>query len=129
MADCTSRSFFSIEVNHPSFKFNCAHFIALQGYREKLHGHNYTVGVRVQGSSGDNNNLNRCGTMTNKEPFLGSDGYLCDFSDIKRVLRAICCQFDEHFICPMNSPVLRTRQLLVNVVDDLVDDSRHVVNV
>ena len=37
-------------VMKQDFKFHCAHFVAFKGYRERLHGHNYTVGVRMRGT-------------------------------------------------------------------------------
>ena len=53
---------FEVFVNTPELKFNCAHFIAFRGFREKLHGHNYTMSVRVTG-----------------QDTLGEDGYVIDF--------------------------------------------------
>ncbi|MFT4572386.1 MAG: 6-pyruvoyl-tetrahydropterin synthase, partial [Candidatus Binatia bacterium] len=38
---------YQVFVSKDNFKFNAAHFIAYQGFREKLHGHNYRVSVRV----------------------------------------------------------------------------------
>jgi len=40
---------FSIHVAKENLKFSAAHFIAYPGFREPLHGHNYQVGVRVEG--------------------------------------------------------------------------------
>ena len=81
---------FEVNVSKADFKFNCAHFIAFKGFREKLHGHNYTASIRVIG--GEN---------------IGRDGYVIDFGDIKRVARKVCKQLDELFLCPMNSDVLK----------------------
>lgn len=44
--DCS----FEVVVDKDDFKFNCAHFVAFQGFRERLHGHNYHVVVRLVGS-------------------------------------------------------------------------------
>ena len=38
--------------------------------------------------------------------YVQHDGYLIDFGDIKKAVRAICKSFNEHFICPMNSDAL-----------------------
>ena len=46
-----------------------AHFVAFKGFRERLHGHNYTVGVRVFG------------------PLSEGDGYVLDFGDVKKAPR------------------------------------------
>ena len=33
---------YEVQVKSERFKFNAAHFVAFPGYRERLHGHNYT---------------------------------------------------------------------------------------
>jgi 6-pyruvoyltetrahydropterin/6-carboxytetrahydropterin synthase len=56
---------------------------ALRGYRgkcENVHGHNYRVRVTVEG------------------PQLDSIGLLCDFTEVKRVLREIIRGLDHQFI-------------------------------
>ena len=64
---------FEVYVSKETFKFHAAHFVAFQGYRERLHGHNYQVGVRILGSRK-----------------ISADGYVVDFGDIKTVTRKIC---------------------------------------
>jgi 6-pyruvoyltetrahydropterin/6-carboxytetrahydropterin synthase len=80
---------FQIHVAKEQFKFNAAHFVAFDGFRERLHGHNYQVGVTLMGSSK-----------------IGSDGYLIDFGDVKVVVKDICKTLNEHFLCPMLSDVM-----------------------
>lgn len=80
---------FDVFVSKADFKFNCAHFIIFDGFRERLHGHNYQMSVRVTG-----------------EGHVGNDGYLIDFGDIKKVARLLCKEMNEYFICPMRSPEL-----------------------
>lgn len=80
---------FEIFVCKADFKFNCAHFIAYKGFRERLHGHNYHVSVKVTGT-GD----------------VGEEGYLIDFGDIKKATRFLCSSMNEYFICPMRSDVM-----------------------
>ena len=58
-----------------------------QKRRERLHGHNYRVALTVSGS-------------------VGSDGYVVDFGEVKRVMRGICGELDEHFLLPDRSPFL-----------------------
>lgn len=53
---------FEVFVSTPELKFNCAHFIAFKGFRERMHGHNYTLSVRVTGAH-----------------MIGEDGYVIDF--------------------------------------------------
>jgi hypothetical protein len=60
---------FKVHVSKDYMKFNAAHFIAYKGFREKLHGHNYRVGVTITG-------------------VVGHDGYVVDFGEIKKVNNA-----------------------------------------
>lgn len=81
------------------FKFNAAHFIAFQGFRERLHGHNYTVGVRLVGSH------------------IQSDGYLMDYGQIKEICGKICKEeLNEKFLLPMKSDVLDIQFVNGNVL-------------
>ncbi|KAG3018563.1 hypothetical protein PC121_g19699 [Phytophthora cactorum] len=69
-------------------KINAAHFIAYKGFREKLHGHNYHLAV----------------TITEQ---VGSDGYVVDFRETKRISRVICKDLNEFFLVPMKSDALK----------------------
>jgi len=80
---------FEVYVSKDSFKFNAAHFIAYRGFRERLHGHNYRVSVRMEGP-------------------VGGDGYVVDFGDIKRAARDVCAALNERVIVPMLSDVITT---------------------
>lgn len=81
---------FEVFVSKDTFKFNAAHFVAFPGFRERLHGHNYRVSVRLVGSRK-----------------IGVDGYLIDFGEVKGVTKNVCKSLNEYFICPMYSPVLK----------------------
>jgi len=61
---------FSIHVAKENLKFSAAHFIAYPGFREPLHGHNYQVGVRVEGK-------------------LAATGYVIDFGLIKKIVNRL----------------------------------------
>ena len=78
----------SVTIKGDEFKFSCAHFVAYKNYRERLHGHNYTVEVEARG------------TMSS------DDGYVIDFGILKKSIRSICKSLSEKIIVPMNSPVL-----------------------
>jgi dihydroneopterin triphosphate aldolase (PTPS-III) / 6-pyruvoyltetrahydropterin synthase len=78
---------FEVYVSKDSFKFNAAHFIAYRGFRERLHGHNYRVSVRMVGP-------------------VGTDGYVVDFGLIKKAAREVCSKLNERVIVPMRSDVL-----------------------
>jgi 6-pyruvoyltetrahydropterin/6-carboxytetrahydropterin synthase len=80
---------FSVFVSKADFRFNCAHFIAFKGFRERLHGHNYRLSVKLIGKES-----------------LGHDGYVIDFGDIKKATRKLCKAMNEFFLCPMKSDAL-----------------------
>jgi 6-pyruvoyl-tetrahydropterin synthase len=79
---------FEVFVSKEDFKFNASHFVAYRNYRERIHGHNYKVSVRLIGER------------------IQEDGYLLDFGDVKRAVRKLCKEMNEHFICPMLSDVI-----------------------
>jgi 6-pyruvoyltetrahydropterin/6-carboxytetrahydropterin synthase len=81
---------FEVYLSKADFKFNCAHFIAYDGFRERLHGHNYKIGVRLIGGE-----------------TIGDDGYLMDFGDVKKIVRKLCKSMNEYFICPMKSTCIK----------------------
>ena len=54
---------------------------------EPLHGHNYIVRCRVEGT-------------------LTSDGWVIDFSEVKRFVREACQSLDHHFLLQRNSRLL-----------------------
>ena len=78
---------FSIQVAKENLKFSAAHFIAYPGFREALHGHNYQVGVRIEGR-------------------LMATGYVLDFGLIKQATREIVERLDERTLIPANSDCL-----------------------
>jgi dihydroneopterin triphosphate aldolase (PTPS-III) / 6-pyruvoyltetrahydropterin synthase len=80
---------FEVFVSKETFKFNAAHFVAFPGFRERLHGHNYRVSVRLLGSRS-----------------IAADGYLIDFGNVKEVTKNVCKSLNEHFLCPQFSDVL-----------------------
>lgn len=83
------RTSFEICVAKQNFKFNAAHFVAFSGYRERLHGHNYQVSIRLHGSRK-----------------VSHDGYLLDYGFVKDSARKVCKRLNEHFLCPVLSDVL-----------------------
>ena len=38
---------YQVYIAKDDFSFNAAHFIAYDGFRERIHGHNYKVGVSL----------------------------------------------------------------------------------
>ena len=78
---------FDVFVGKEYLKFNAAHFIAYPGFRERLHGHNYHVTVRLEGD-------------------LGPDGYVLDFGVVKKATKRVCEELDEFTILPAASDCL-----------------------
>ena len=81
------KSGFSIHVAKENLKFSAAHFIAYPGFREPLHGHNYQVGIRVEGR-------------------LSNTGYVLDFGLIKKLTKQIVDRLNERTLVPLNSDCL-----------------------
>jgi dihydroneopterin triphosphate aldolase (PTPS-III) / 6-pyruvoyltetrahydropterin synthase len=94
---------FSIHVARENLQFSSAHFIAYPGFREPLHGHNYQIGVRVEGR-------------------LSDTGYVLDFGLIKHLAKEIANRLDERTIIPALSDCLKIKksgvQLLVQYEND-----------
>jgi 6-pyruvoyl-tetrahydropterin synthase len=99
---------FSIHVAKENLKFSAAHFIAYKGFREPLHGHNYQVGVRVEGS-------------------LAHTGYVVDFGLIKKLTKEIVDRIDEHTIVPERSDCLRIDRPTAGQVRIRYDDDEFVL--
>lgn len=97
---------FRVSLEKEDFKFNCAHFIAYRGFRERLHGHNYRISVTVSGEK------------------IGPCGYLIDFGDIKKATRDICKSMNEYFICPARSDVIMINEDGMNVCLECEDGSK-----
>ena len=75
-----------IDLAKEDMKFSSAHFCCYPGHRERLHGHNYRLAVRL------------CGTE------MGDDGYLVDFGRVKSAAREICRGLDEYMLVPLRNP-------------------------
>jgi 6-pyruvoyltetrahydropterin/6-carboxytetrahydropterin synthase len=79
----------TIEISKEDIKFSAAHFTVFNATeRERLHGHNYAVGLAVTAPVGD-------------------DGICFSYRDIKTRLRGLCAALDEYTLIPQLSPHLR----------------------
>jgi 6-pyruvoyltetrahydropterin/6-carboxytetrahydropterin synthase len=84
---------FRVSVTKDSFVFASAHFITYQGHKcETLHGHNYRVGVVLEGAI---------------DP---ESWYVYDFVTLKRVMRRICDEIDHRVLLPLENPKLEIRE-------------------
>ena len=84
--------------------FSAAHFSIVGGRAERLHGHNYRVGLRARGT-------------------LRADGTLVDFAVLKRALRDICANLDERTLLPLQSDRVVVREEGDEVA--VVEGTRH----
>lgn len=72
-------------------RFASAHFVAHKGFREPLHGHNYTVSISVGG-------------------VLQENGFFVDFGLLKAAARAVCKRLNQRTLIPAKSDVLHVRK-------------------
>lgn len=75
-----------IEVS--GIRFSAAHLIAGHGKCERLHGHNWSVSVSVEGE-------------------VGKGGMLLDFLELRKVLEEECFKLDHRVLLPEHSQYLR----------------------
>jgi 6-pyruvoyltetrahydropterin/6-carboxytetrahydropterin synthase len=84
------QSDFKVSVSKDYLVFSSAHFITFKGHQcEPLHGHNYRVGVEVEGNI-DAECL-----------------FVVDFSVLKKIVRKLVDQIDHKVLLPTRNPKLR----------------------
>ena len=83
------QSQFRVQVSKDYLVFASAHFITFRGHQcETLHGHNYRVGVAVEGS-------------LDREAF-----FVLDFSVLKQIARRFVDAIDHKVLLPTENPKL-----------------------
>lgn len=86
-------SSFRVQVTKDYLVFASAHFITFKGHQcETLHGHNYRVGVAVEGSLDEETR------------------FVLDFSVLKRMARSLCDEIDHKVLLPAQNPKLGFRE-------------------
>ena len=76
----------TLYIDKQSHKFSAAHYTIFSATeRERLHGHNYSVSVRIVAPMGDN-------------------GYAADYNVYKNRLAALCDGLDEYLLLAGESP-------------------------
>ena len=86
------QSSFRVAVSKDYLVFASAHFITFRGHQcESLHGHNYRVGVMVEGAVDD-----EC-------------LFVLDFSILKKIVRRIVDDIDHKVLLPTRNPKLAYR--------------------
>ena len=78
---------YRVRVERNKLKFAAAHMATFGGQMEPLHGHNYAVTIEVAGN-------------------LTDDAWVCDFSTLKSLGKAICDELDHKFLLQADSHVL-----------------------
>ena len=87
------QSIFRVQVSKDYLVFSSAHFITFRGHQcESLHGHNYRVGVAVEGA-------------------LDSEClFVLDFSVLKQITRRLVDEIDHKVLLPRHNPKLAYRE-------------------
>lgn len=84
------RGTFQVAVTKDYLVFPAAHFITFAGHRcEPLHGHNYRVAVRLEGTVDE------------------ESWYVVDFSVVKQMMRKLCEELDHKMLLPDGNPKLQ----------------------
>jgi 6-pyruvoyltetrahydropterin/6-carboxytetrahydropterin synthase len=103
-----------VSVTKESLGFSAAHFLTLPGHVcERLHGHNYRIGVRVEG------------------PVDPGTGFVVDFAVVKQAVRGLIDPMDHRLLVPTANPNLIVREdgdrlrLEYQTPDWLVVQKRH----
>ncbi len=80
---------YTLHFAKEDFKFSSAHFTLFGPEKaERLHGHNYQVGLELVGSA------------------LDDDGLLVDFARVKGRIRELCDRLDSRTLVPEECPYL-----------------------
>lgn len=86
---------YRVRVERNKLKFAAAHFATYDGKLEPLHGHNYAVTIEVSGS-------------------LADDSWVCDFSTLKALGKALCDELDHKFLLQRDSRELQIDEGMSN---------------
>ncbi|MDP9238112.1 MAG: 6-pyruvoyl tetrahydropterin synthase family protein [Chloroflexota bacterium] len=86
---------YRVTVERNKLKFAAAHFATFEGKCEPLHGHNYAVSIEVGGS-------------------LTDDSWVCDFSTLKSLGKALCDELDHKFLLQRDSRALQIDEGMSN---------------
>src|SRR5207249_1961857 len=79
---------FRIHVAKDYLVFSAGHFITYGGHLcEPLHGHNYRVGVVLEGA-------------------LDENWYVFDFVTLKRLMKRLVDQLDHRMLLPLDNPLI-----------------------
>lgn len=100
---------FRVSVTKDYLIFAAAHFITFRGHRcEALHGHNYRVGLAVEGTTDDEVH------------------WVLDFSDLKQLVRGLLAEVDHRVLLPTESVKLRLEEAAGRITVYAFDEPRYV---
>jgi 6-pyruvoyltetrahydropterin/6-carboxytetrahydropterin synthase len=100
---------FRVEVSKDYLVFASAHFITFRGHQcESLHGHNYRVGVAVEGA-------------VDSECLL-----VLDFSVLKQLVRKLVDEIDHKVLLPMENPKLSFHERGAQLAVDYFGEPKYV---
>lgn len=99
MSESPAQQFFSVDVTKDHLVFSAAHFITIgDDFCERLHGHNWRVAARVDGT-------------------LDANGYVFDFIALRDTLQKLVDKLDHRMLLPTEHPRIRVesdeREVLV----------------
>lgn len=81
-------SSYRIHVSRDNLMFAAGHFVSYDGdLVEPLHGHNYRMGVTVEGA-------------------LGGNAYVFNFVTLKRLMKQVSDELDHRMLLPRDNPLI-----------------------
>ncbi|HEU4642288.1 MAG TPA: 6-carboxytetrahydropterin synthase [Gemmatimonadaceae bacterium] len=84
---------FRVKVAKDYLVFASAHFITFAGHRcESLHGHNYRVGITLEGAIDE------------------ESWYVMDFSVVKKLMKRLCDEIDHKVLLPLQNPKIQVSE-------------------
>ncbi|HLS48119.1 MAG TPA: 6-carboxytetrahydropterin synthase [Gemmatimonadales bacterium] len=100
---------FRVAVSKDYLSFSSAHFITMRGHQcEALHGHNYRVGVTVEGGLDPESH------------------FVIDFSILKQIVRKLVDAIDHRVLLPADSPRITLHDRGEQVAVDVFGEARYV---
>jgi len=100
---------FRVSVTKDYLVFAAAHFITFAGHRcESLHGHNYRVGITLEGDIDE------------------QSWYVVDFSFVKKLMKRLCDEIDHKVLLPLQNPKLQVKTESDRVLVAYEDKPRYV---
>jgi 6-pyruvoyltetrahydropterin/6-carboxytetrahydropterin synthase len=109
MGTVSEENAFRVTVTKDYLVFAAAHFITFAGHRcESLHGHNYRVGVTLEGGIDE------------------ESWYVVDFSFVKKLMKRLCDEIDHKVLLPLQNSKLQVRTEEDRVLVSYEDKPRYV---